>query len=45
VSMVAGGTMLQVGVQVTNPDFPHVDLAAHRVTFPLQLVGTLNFFT
>lgn len=39
VPVVAGGTMTQVGVQVAKPDFPHVDLAAHRVTFPLQFVG------
>jgi hypothetical protein len=31
----------QVGVQVTNPSFPHVDRAAQRVTLPLQFVGML----
>jgi hypothetical protein len=39
VPVVAGGTMMHVGVQVEKPDFPHVDLAAQRVTFPLQFVG------
>ena len=44
VPVVAGGTIMQVGVQVTNPDFPHVDLAAQRVTFPLQFVGVVPSF-
>ena len=33
------GSMLQVGVHVSKPVFPHVDLAAQRVTLPLQLFG------
>ncbi len=40
VPVVAGGTMMHVGVQVENPDFPHVDRAAQRVTLPLQFVGS-----
>jgi len=39
VPVVAPVGMTQVGVQVENPVFPHVDRAAQRVTLPLQFVG------
>src|SRR5262249_23032879 len=31
-------------VHVTKPAFPHVDLAAHRVIFPLQSMGIAPLF-
>jgi len=33
------GAPFFVTQQVTKPSFPHVDLAAHFLTFPLQLLG------
>jgi hypothetical protein len=37
--------VLQVGVQVENPSFPHVERAAQRTTLPLQFVGMPAAFT
>ena len=34
------GPLLVVTQQVTKPGFPHVDLAAHFFTLPLQFFGS-----
>jgi len=45
VPLVAPAGMTQVGVQVENPSFPHVERAAQLTTLPLQFVGTPDAFT